>query len=359
MVVRINMVLPFFPEFPGGGCKVIYEYANRLAQRGHKVIVYHAETTPWMRYDYPLMIRRIRSNLKKIGPRPTWFPLQDQIECRIIPRVINRYVDNADIIISTWWATAFEIFELGPEKGSKMNLVQDYEVWTGHEDLVLKSYNLKMQHIVIARHLQDKLQSVSGIQPVHIPNAIDGSKFHISTGIGERSAASVCMLYSQEERKGTQYGLAALLEVKKAFPGLSVDLFGVAKPIELLPDWIAFHHRPVNLAEIYNRNAIFITPSLGEGWALPPAEAMRCGCALVCTDIGGHRDYAEEGQTALLVEPRNTLAMAARLSGLIADPSRRVALAKAGHLKICEFTWENSTRMMEEVCLRLCDRVSE
>ena len=38
---------------------------------------------------------------------------------------------------------------------------------------------------------------------------------------------------------------------------------------------------------------------------MPPAEAMASGCAVVCSNIGGHLDYAINRETALLFEPEN------------------------------------------------------
>src|SRR5262245_50724866 len=39
--VKITFVLPMYLNSPSGGFKVVYEYANRLQERGHKVSVVH------------------------------------------------------------------------------------------------------------------------------------------------------------------------------------------------------------------------------------------------------------------------------------------------------------------------------
>ena len=82
---------------------------------------------------------------------------------------------------------------------------------------------------------------------------------------------------------------------------------------------------------VYNQHAIFFSPSLAEGWALPPAEAMAAGCALVCTQIGGHADYAFTNETALLVEPKNIQDMVHKLRRLLNDKLMRIQLAERGH----------------------------
>jgi glycosyltransferase involved in cell wall biosynthesis len=101
------------------------------------------------------------------------------------------------------------------------------------------------------------------------------------------------------------------------------------------------------LVEIYNRCRVFVCSSLAEGFALPPAEAMACGCAVAMTDCGGNRDYAEHGMTALLSPPGNPEALAKNILRLLADDSLRVGLAQAGYARIREFTWERSADLLE------------
>jgi glycosyltransferase involved in cell wall biosynthesis len=76
---------------------------------------------------------------------------------------------------------------------------------------------------------------------------------------------------------------------------------------------------------------------------------MLCGCALVCTDIEGHKEYAFEGETALLVEPGNAEMMADRIRFLINDDDYRMNIAKRGHNYVLRFNWDNAVRTMEEV----------
>ena len=97
-----------------------------------------------------------------------------------------------------------------------------------------------------------------------------------------------------------------------------------------------------------NNAAIFVAASNKEGWALPPAESMQCGCALVCTDIGGFADYAKNGETALTSPVYDVQALADNILALIKDNGKRVKIAKAGNEYIQRFTMENSYRLMHD-----------
>lgn len=345
--LKINMVLPFPVTKPVGGAKIMYEYANRLALSGHDIIIYHSIKRPFKKSKTPLWLKRIIFFIRGVA-RPSWFPLNDKIKSVIVPEITNEYIEEADIVISTWWQMTYAVSLLSDTKGKKFNLIQDYEIWKGEEDKVDASFSLPVTNIVIAKYLYDLVEKKSGKAPIHIPLSIDNKLFYQKLIPANKNPHSIIMMYSEEKRKGTKYGLACLQKLKDKFPDLQVTLFGVyPKPDNLSPTF-SYYQRPNNLLDLYNNAAIFVTPSLGEGWALPPAEAMSCGCAIVCTNIGGHLDYAKHNETALLFEPGNEDEMYLKIESLLNDNEKRINLANSGHQLITTiFNWEQSVLKME------------
>ena len=346
--LRINIVLPFPVTKPVGGPKIMYEYANRLHEKGHTVTVYHSLKRPHKKMKSPLWWKQFIFFMRGAA-RPKWFPLHKKISSVIVSEITDRYIKDADIIFFTWWQMAYAVKELSAHKGKAVNLVQDYETWNGADDLVNASYRFNMQYVVIAKYLQEIIYKETGIQPELLNNAIDTNRFYIQQPHSTRKPESIIMLYSEEERKGTKYGLQALQELKEEFPGLTVTLFGVF-PKPDLPAWMEYHHKPSNLPELYNKNAIFLSPSLGEGWALPPAEAMACGCAVVCTDIGGHAAYAKNNETALLVKPGDVSDIKEKLITLLTDSDKRNSIALNGNAYLLEnFSWDKAVGQLEQI----------
>lgn len=345
--LRISIVLPFPVTKPVGGAKIMYEYANRLQERGHVVRLFHSIRRPYKKMKSPLWWKQLTYALRGAS-RPKWFPLHRAIRSEIVAEITDAYLPDADIVLSTWWEMAYMTSALSPSKGTPFQLIQDHETWAGAIDKVHASYGLRAKPLVIAKYLQDIVEEVTGTRPLHIPNAIDTDRFAQKVPNGARNPASVLMLYSNEPRKGTSFGINALLAVKAQVPGLEVTLFGVDENPEL-PAWIEYHRRPGNLVDLYNRHALFFSPSLGEGWALPPAEAMACGCAVVCTDIGGHADYAVDRETALLAPPKEVDAMRDALLALIRDEDLRERLSRNGHhLVNSKFNWQTSVTLLEQ-----------
>jgi glycosyltransferase involved in cell wall biosynthesis len=344
--MRINLILPSFPQGPGGGMKVMFEYANRLSSRGFDVTIYYSLNTPYFHYRKPYILRLLVHKILYPGAKPKWFALNKNIKNRIIRKVDDQYIDNADFTMSTWWSIAYETAKLRHSAGQKINLIQGFEVWKGHNDLVIESYKLPMTHIVINDYLKDLVVTASGHEPFLIYNAIDEREFFVKAPIEERNNATVCMIYSEQPHKGSKDGIEALMLCKEKCPDLTADLFGVYQSPQNLPEWIRYHRMPDNLVDIYNRNAVYLAPNIQEGWDLPATEAMFCGCALVCTDIPGHGAFLRDGECNLAVKVKDAKDMSEKLLTLLLNPQKRVELAKKGHQFSQRFSWDKSINAM-------------
>jgi glycosyltransferase involved in cell wall biosynthesis len=349
--MKINLVIPSPALKPSGGVKVMYEYANHLSAKGHQVTIIHGIKQIHKKMKSPLWYKRLLLSLKK-GSQPQWFKFNKGVKSIIVPEISNSYIPDADVIMSTWWMTALEVENLDESKGKKFNLIQGYETWDGQAEKVHGSYKLSSQKLAVSKYLQQLVKEISGQEPIYIPNAVDHNVFYTTNPIENRKPASICMMYSNQEIKGSKFGLEALIELKKKIPELTVDFISVPKKPKGLPKWITYNRNPSNLREIYNRNSIFLSTSLNEGWGLTCTEAMLCSCSLLCTDIGGHREFAFNNKTALMVEPGNADQIYQALLELIENNEKRCMLAKNGQKFVSDnFSWAESTMMLEKAFL--------
>ena len=157
------------------------------------------------------------------------------------------------------------------------------------------------------------------------------------------------MLYHDADWKGSVDGLETLTRVKTQLPDLTATLFGTPTAPADLPDWIRYEQRPppARLRRLYNEAAVFLATSWTEGWGLPGCEALLCGCALAATDVGGHREYALSGETALLSPPKDPAAMAENVLELLRNAPLRYELAEQGNTYVRQFTWERAVGGLE------------
>src|SRR5438477_10939226 len=139
------------------------------------------------------------------------------------------------------------------------------------------------------------------------------------------------MLHHEYAWKGVADGFAAVARVKDRVPSVRLVGFGV-KPPRTPAAYDEFHANPPQgkLATLYSGCEIYLCPSWDEGLGMPPMEAMACGAALVTFDNGGCRDYAMDGETALVAPRRDVGALARALDRMVGEPPLRERLARQG-----------------------------
>jgi glycosyltransferase involved in cell wall biosynthesis len=91
---------------------------------------------------------------------------------------------------------------------------------------------------------------------------------------------------------------------------------------------------------------LFAMPSVTEGLGTSLLDAMACGRAVVATTAGGIPEVVVDGETGLLVPPRDDRALAAAIVRLLKDPERRAALGRAGLARVRRFF--SADRMVQD-----------
>lgn len=364
--MKVTFVLPGYPWRPVGGFKVVYEYANQLALRGHRVTVLHPRRicrrsslslSDWL----GTQVRSIGKRLLK--PTLAWRPLDARVEILYVPEPAARYVPDADAVFATAWMTAEYVLQYPVSKGRKFYLVQDFDPWLAPKDQLEASWRLPLKKVTVSRWLYNKVRASRAPEEdtVNIPNGINHHSFRLTRSIAQRPKR-VSMLYSSSSYKAPQDGLRALEMARTRHQDLEVVIFGPGRrrPARL-PGWAVYKGNvpEEELVETYNSSRIYLCSSLAEGFALPPAEAMACGCAVVSTDCGGIREFAIDEVNALLSPPRDAAALAANIIRLLNDDDLCQLIAKAGYEQIQQFTWERSAGLLEEfIAANLASAVS-
>ncbi|HEY0602620.1 MAG TPA: glycosyltransferase [Herpetosiphonaceae bacterium] len=98
--------------------------------------------------------------------------------------------------------------------------------------------------------------------------------------------------------------------------------------------------QPDTLRYYYSAGDVVVTTPWYEPYGLTPLEGMACGRPVIGSAVGGITFTIADGETGLLVPPRDPAALADRLHQLLADPALRDRMGCAARLRVeQEFTW--------------------
>jgi glycosyltransferase involved in cell wall biosynthesis len=348
--MRIAFVLPGRTVTPVGGFKVVYEYANLLARRGHEVSVVHpydcSPPASWrQRLRARLWVARLRRRRDQIAP---WFELDPLVRLPLVVYPGAAELPQADALIATAWQTAEWVAAAADGERRGFYLIQHFESWDRPED-VLATWRLPLHKIVIARWLEEMAIEIGeGERTSWVPNGLDFERFGLDVAPQERPPRVGALL---SRFKGREDVIAAFEEARRRVPELSAATYGTAPRPEELPDWIEYTRLPSpdELRRLYNSCSIFLQASRTEGWGLPATEAMACGCALVTYENGGSREYAIDGETASVVSEHEPARLAAAIVELAEDRELRLQRSRRGRELVETFTWPRSVAELEGV----------
>ncbi|MGZ4715083.1 MAG: glycosyltransferase family 4 protein [Acidimicrobiales bacterium] len=98
------------------------------------------------------------------------------------------------------------------------------------------------------------------------------------------------------------------------------------------------------IIELYSEAQVAVVPSLYEGFSLPTIEAMSCGVPLVATSGGALPEVVgADNDTALVVPPGDSQALAAKIALALDDPALRDRIGAAGRQRVIDrWTWRHT-----------------
>ena len=188
----------------------------------------------------------------------------------------------------------------------------------------------------VAKHLTKDLW-VPSSRVVFVPNGIDSQKFFPVTieqhhalrerfGVG--AAPLVGIIARLSDVKGHAYLIQAMNELVHGMPGVKCLIVGEGPlerelkeqvshlKLEASVKFVKMNGRPSELLPMFD---VVATPSLQEGLGLSVMEAQACGVPVVASRVGGLVEAVKDGETGILVPPRDHLALADALMKILAD----------------------------------------
>ncbi|MBI4358111.1 MAG: glycosyltransferase [Candidatus Omnitrophica bacterium] len=214
-----------------------------------------------------------------------------------------------------------------------------------------------------------KVQEGVSSRKIHvIHNGVDLSKFYPSAeirkakrlelGLKDHEFVMGMIANMRHEVKGHRFMIKALsyiaaeaTNVKLVFVGdgpLETSLERYADHKKVL-DQILFLGARRDVPELTNAMDLICAPSLSEGFSNTVLEAMATGKPVIATNVGGNPEVILNGETGILIRPRDARAIAEQTSFLIEHVEIREKLGHAARKQVeSEFSVERMVKQYEE-----------
>jgi glycosyltransferase involved in cell wall biosynthesis len=317
--MKISFIEPHLKIY--GGIRRIIELSNRLTERGHDITIFHSDGSDckWMKCiakvkSYDDVLKEEHDVIIYNDPNPIDYRLAKKAKAKL---------------------KVFYVLELYDKELLKgINL----KIFLRRNMLILKK-SLRSPYLKLSNATWEKewLKKNITIDSTLLLGGVNTEMFHPVETKKNPSEIRVLCSGDSRERKGTKTIIEAVEIAKKEDPRIILDTYhGKGIPQE-------------KMAEKYSSADIFVEGSWQAGWNNPVAEAMACKLPVVCTDIGGVKDFAFHEKTALLVPPKDSMSMASTIIRLIRDDKLRATLQKNAYQHIRQFEWDKSTSELEKI----------
>jgi len=212
----------------------------------------------------------------------------------------------------------------------------------------------------------DRIDVVAlGVDPQFVPREAL-SPARVEAILAEHDLAGPFVLYAGRvnARKNVETLVRAFARI--ADPAISLvvagDADGTATPLPALAQSLGVASRvrflervdDETLRTLYASAALYVYPSLDEGFGLCPLEAMAAGTPTLVSDIPVLREVC--GDAAQYVDSRDAGALAAAIAAIMGDGVLRTSLGARGRARAASFTWSAAARSLLAAVHRSMER---
>jgi glycosyltransferase involved in cell wall biosynthesis len=197
-----------------------------------------------------------------------------------------------------------------------------------------------------------------------IPHGVSERFFEAAPPVDAPRGAGVLFCGSWDAVKGVHYLAAAWNELAADGNPPRLTVLGGGRPAAaILADFDHAARRLVTVIDRvsedevmqqYRRHDLLVMCSTYEGFGLVVPEAMSQRLPVVATPVGYAATLVRDGESGLIVPPRNPAALAAAIRQLLADSVLRAKLASSALGAVQGLTWNATARRTVEAYERAC-----
>ncbi len=299
----------------------------------------------------------LEESLRAAGVPVTILHKRGRWDLRVLGRLSDVMREFRPQIVHTWLPTANTLGRLAARHCAVPVLIsseRSADRWKGplrrltdrvlarHTDRIITNSEAVRRFLIGRIGLPEPLIGV-------IRNGLDIAEFdaaseHLSAPLpcaeGKLVVGSVGRL---ERQKGYPWLLPAMRAVQAALPQAQLWIAGAGPEAPELSNQVRelgltgtvhFLGPRNDVPALMRRFDLFVLPSLWEGLPNAALEAMAARRAVVATNVDGTPEAVLDGNTGLLVPPRDSAALAQAIIALLSDEPRRRRFGQAGRQRV-------------------------
>jgi glycosyltransferase involved in cell wall biosynthesis len=345
----------------GGGNRVFFELANCLVSRYNVIIL-----LPNNNLEGNSFFINDKIKIEKIGKYST-SRLKKIINILCVYFYINKHHCEDKCVISDPIMCLF--ITLIRHKNNLYRFIQSDDYAIFDDKYLLKnaiflffyklfcnfSYQAKVNYIFNSRFTYEKFIFHShnhSIDNKIVYPAINHSVFYDKQLDIRSRELNVCLVGRKHPGKGLQTFIDMFMNLDSESKSMIDNIFIISH--DDLSDFdmrffkVIKPHSDEEIADVYNKSSIFISSSWWEGFGLPGLEAMACGCAVITSDSGGVKEYADN-ENSIFFTPKDSDELKMALIRLLNDRKLICTLSERGKISVKKFSWEKSSLQLENI----------
>jgi glycosyltransferase involved in cell wall biosynthesis len=215
--------------------------------------------------------------------------------------------------------------------------------------------------IAVSETTKNDIVEIFGIEKQKIEVVYHGSSFHPETTLRRPAGLPQNYILQVGERGGYKnfdMALRAIVPLLDKHADLYMVCAGrrpfskseqsLLKSLNI--DKKVFIHTQVDdntLASLYSHAAVFIFPSLYEGFGIPILESWTCGAPVVLSNNSCFREIA--GDAALYFDPCDKDSITATVEEVLMHPTLQNNLRNKGSKRLSQFSWERAVQQTNDI----------
>jgi len=217
-------------------------------------------------------------------------------------------------------------------ENTKKDLMDIYNVSSSRIEVIYNGVNLEIYKPLDTETVKEELGAKFNLKPGYI--------LYVGTLEPRKNIVNVVKAFKELK---DHYHIPQQLVIGGSKGWLYQEIFRSVNEYGLAGEVVFTGYVPEgDLPLLYNGAGVFVYPSLYEGFGLPPLEAMACGTPVVTSNVSSLPEVV--GDAGLLVEPRDSLALADAIHRVLNNPELAAELSAKGVGRARLFTWEEAAR---------------